>query len=196
MNMKYYEMHKSERQGSQGLMANDTNEEYIPLISGNPLDKNIKQPIKYILEKAGSSKTFQPEIQEFLNTGGGGILIHNRVKKVFQSLCKHHTLYKSEVEYLGEKLNGLFYTMNLEILYPAMNLDKSEYGFYASEKNRISYVRKLILSRKKLKKIPKDEHLFRLKEFRAVTIIDEYGKNLIEEAKVIGVEFVELEIAD
>ena len=103
-------------------------------------------------------------------------------------------MYRAEIEYQGEKLEGPFFVMNLEVLYPAMNLKKSDYNTLGEDK--IMVVDKLILSRKKLKKIPKDEHLFRLKEFRAVTIIDEYGKNLIEEAKVIGVEFVELEIAD
>ena len=194
--MKYYKMLESEKQGSQGLMANYTNNDYIPLLEGIPLDKNIKLPIQYTLTKVGRGKTLKPEIQEFLTIGGGGDIIHNRVKKVFQSLSKHVTLYKSEVEYLGEKLKGPFYTMNLEILYPAMNFEKSEYSYYSDIKHRISTVYTMVLSAQKLKKIPKDEHLFRLKEYIPYAIIDEYGKNLIEEAKVIGVEFVELEIAD
>ena len=122
--------------------------------------------------------------------------MHKRAKKIFASLSQHHSMYRAEIEYQGEKLESPYFVMNLEVLYPAMNKTASEVFYRSTEKKKILSVIKMVLSRKKLKKIPKDEHLFRLKEFQAVTIIDEYGKNLIEEAKVIGVEFVELEIAD
>lgn len=196
--MKYYEIYRSDQQSTQGLFANfvDMNSKVF-WSDGKKIDQKMKLPVQYIMERQGKAKTFFPEKLEYINNSRDGILIHNRVKKIFASLTKHHTMYESQIEYQGEKLPGPYYTMNLEVLRSAMEIEKSD--FWMDEvrgKEYIASVHKLILSAKKLSQIPKDEHLFRLKEFTPITIIDEYGKDLIEEFGVVGVEFQELEIAE
>ena len=197
--MKYYEIYRSDQQSTQRLYATFTNldlYDHISLIKGEEITVNFKTPLQYTMAREGKAKTFFPEKLEYIRINGGGILIHNRAKKIFASLTKHHTMYKSEIEYLGEQLPGPYFTINLETLYPAADLDKSDcYKDTIRGEEHILSIDRLVLSQKKLDQIPKDEHLFRLAEFTPITIVDEVGKNLIEEAKITGVEFTELEVA-
>lgn len=197
--MKYYKIYASKQQLTHGLFVNfkdDQIRQDLQLIHGARIQDTVKTPLKFMIMKKSKSKTFSINGLEYLNLGGGGILIHDRAKKLFASLTKHHTMYKSQIEYQGEILPGPYYTMNLEVLRPAMEMEKS--NFWKDEirgEEHILSVDHLVLSQKKLDQISEDEHLFRLEEFTPIIIVDEYGKNLIEEAKIIGVEFREIEVA-
>ena len=169
----------------------------LPWNDGVKLDKKIKTPIEYNLDTLSGVKGFEPEKIEYFRAGYGQILINKRTLEVIKSLTTKYNIYESTILYQNHYLKGKYYTVNLETASFAANLDLSDYrSIKTGSEDEIAYFNDLILSQKKIDQIPKGEHLFRLQECSPYVIISEYGKNLIEENGIIGVEFDPLEIAD
>jgi len=199
--MEYFEINEVE-QLNLGIFANfDEDFDWVdmPWIDGVKITGEIRTPIQYNLKVPSrvQKRGWNPKNSNFFNTGGGMLLVSKHILDSMKPLSTHLTFYESIIKFKDTYLNEKYFTINLETSYAAANLQSSEFdSYFIKGQDDIRCFDKLILSQKKLIKIPKKEHLFRLQESKSTLIISEYGKNLVEENGIIGVEFEPLEIAD
>ena len=197
--MKYYQQMIDSEQSKKGVLAQifeNSDWDNLPWLEGIKIPVKVREPLQYNLLTSSSKKYFFNKA-DYMESDLGQPVVTPRLLSVLDSISNKIQKYKAQLYYQNKPLSENHFAINLESAYDCMNLVRSEYSKSdISGKETIFVVRKLILSKEKLSQIPQDEHLFRLKEFTPVTIIDEYGKNLIEEAGVVGVEFQELEVAE
>lgn len=116
------------------------------------------------------------------------------VSKKFKKVTKE--LIQSQVQYLPVNLinritaeNQLCYVANIINVIDALDIEKSKYSIFELDDEKIISVEKYVLKEKQLK----DNHIFRLKNDTIPVFVSEILKNKIEENKLLGFSFLEIE---
>ena len=198
--MKYFSLDSDLRLQKKGVLANlptDSDWLKLPWSAAVKFEQRVTTPIIYSIKKKSKMKNLEIECLDYIYAFIGSMLVSKRFLHIIKKINKNIDSYRSKIQYGEKYLDSEYFSINLLELYPAMNMRLSKYdSMQVKEKQIVIFAEELILSQKKIDQIPKGEHLFRLQECPSYIIISEYGKNLIEENGIIGVEFEPLKIAD
>jgi hypothetical protein len=119
-------------------------------------------------------------------------LVSKRLLELIKQLNRDYEALPSQIYYKEkEPIWDTYYSM-LFPEYEAFNWDKSVYE--ADEEKRIFGLDKIVLSKEKLPDIPRENNIFVLREIRTELICTQTAKDLIEQAGIIDVRFIELEV--
>lgn len=120
-------------------------------------------------------------------------LVSKKVLDCIKAVNKSYEALPTQIYYKGEKIYDLYYTM-LFPEYPLLNYEESDYETTRKNPKNIWMLRNLILEKKKIEMLPKDNSIFCVQELTTRIICTEIAKDALEKAGVIGMKFEELEI--
>src|SRR5574344_704663 len=119
-------------------------------------------------------------------------LVSKRLLELIKQLNRDYEALPSQIYYKEkDPIWDTYYSM-LFPEYKVLNWDKSVYD--ADEEKRIWGIDKLVISKEKLPDIPGENNIFVLREKRTELICTQTAKDLIEQAGIIDVRFIELEV--
>jgi hypothetical protein len=119
-------------------------------------------------------------------------LVSKRLLELIKQLNRDYEALPSQIYYKEkEPIWDTYYSMLLPE-YEAFNWDKSVHD--AGEDKIICFIDKLVLSKEKLQDIPRENNIFVLQEHCTDLICTQTAKDLIEQAGIIDVRFIELEV--
>jgi len=119
-------------------------------------------------------------------------LVSKRLLELIKQLNRDYEALPSQIYYKEkEPIWDTYYSM-LFPEYEVFNWEKSVYD--ADEEKRIRGIDKIVLSKEKLPDIPKENNIFVLQEESIELICTQTAKDLIEQAGIIDVRFIELEV--
>jgi len=119
-------------------------------------------------------------------------LVSKRLLELIKQLNRDYEALPSQIYYKEkEPIWDTYYSM-LFPEYEAFNWDKSVHD--AGEDKIICFIDKLVLSKEKLQDIPRENNIFVLQEHCTDLICTQTAKDLIEQAGIIDVRFIELEV--
>ena len=119
-------------------------------------------------------------------------LVSDKFLVVIKKLTQNLQFFASEIYLKKLKLFDGYHTLLFTKHYPAIDWDNSICVKTQSGKARS--IDKLVLSKSKLSEIPEHEKMFLMEEEPGTILVTEEGKNAIEEAKIKGVMFNELDV--
>ena len=156
----------------------------IPFTLGEPLQADIPTPIRFELDK-------QLPLDDYLYTSNGEFLVTDKLFQLIKCSCNNFKSYESEIIYKDKLVLTNCKTINFEQSFSVMDWEKSNFEEDPDfPKEYVSHVRKLVID---TSKVPKDEHIFRLKEASVYILATDKFKQLIEKENITGISFIELE---
>ena len=189
-----------QEQSQKGVLAQifeNSDWDDLPWSKGVIIKENVREPLEYNL-LTGSSKIKYDFIGiDYFESDLGQPIVSDKLWSIIEGINSEIKKYKAILYYRNKVFSKNYSALNLENAHCCMDFEKSECSKSdLTGEKRVLLVRKLALSKEKLLKIPENEHIFRLAEFTPIIIIDQYGKNLIEEAEITGVRFKPIEVAE
>ena len=149
-----------------------------------PVGKDHTLPIEYVSDRDYRMDDLPHSLSSFLVSGSMIDVVKRLTKRIeiFPSV-----IYNKKNEIIGND----YYTVVHTESFPAIHWRKSD---CKRRKDTASFVMELVLSKKKVKKIPDTEDIFRIKECEGYLVATENARDLIVGAQLKDVYFKEIPV--
>ena len=141
------------------------------------------------------------EWSDLLRTTNSALLVSSYLHSLLNELCPQYSSWESRIlDEDGTLFEKEYFSINIETTAEVLNLEKTRcYKDYDCPGYKpgypyLSLFDKIVLSKKLIKNLNADYHLFRMAEQTTIMICDEYAKNLLEKNKITGVKYTELKV--
>ncbi len=142
-------------------------------------------PIKYLVDNAFPLYDYPRSVR--------GNVVTAKFLNVLEKLSSFLQIFPAEIYLKEKKMVDDFFTVVFTSSFPAIDWDNS---ICENDDGFADFIDKLVVSKEKLACIPASEKVFCMSEETGCILATEEGKEAIENAKVEGVDFVELELKD